>query len=152
LGLARFAPAGQESLTKQFDDNSVMGTADYLAPEQALNLHEGDFRADLYSLGATFYALLGGEPPFANGTVAQKLLWHQMRDPAPASERRPEVPNAISWIVARLMAKEPNQRFASCAELAEALEPFCEGPYPVDPAGPRSGRLSAANASPYVKA
>src|SRR5262249_678012 len=118
--------------------------------EQAISLHEVDFRADLYSLGATFYALLVGEPPFASGTVTQKLLWHQMRDPTPITERRPEVPNAVSWIVARLMAKEPHQRFPSCLELAEALEPFSTGPPPVDVAEPRSGRLRG-KPSPYVK-
>src|SRR5262245_48055356 len=100
MGLARFAPEGQDSLTRQFDDNTVMGTADYLSPEQALNLHNVDARADIYSLGATLYALLVGEAPFASGTVTQKLLWHQMRDPTPVDQRREDVPAEVADVVA----------------------------------------------------
>jgi putative heme-binding domain-containing protein len=125
LGLARFAPEGEESLTRKFDQNVVMGTADYLAPEQALHLHDADLRADIYSLGATFYALLAGEPPFPEGTAAQKLLWHQMRTPEPIHERRPDVPVAVSEIIATMMAKLPADRMQSCAEVAVLLEPWC---------------------------
>src|SRR4051812_10747226 len=119
LGLARFAPNGAESVTKKFDENMVMGTADYLAPEQALSLHDVDHRADVYSLGATLYALLAGEPPFHAGTITQKLLWHQMRDPTPLTRRRPDVPEEVCEVVARMMAKTADERYASCAEVAE---------------------------------
>jgi serine/threonine protein kinase/WD40 repeat protein len=150
LGLARFSPNGAESLTKQFDENVVMGTADYLAPEQALNLHDVDHRADVYSLGATLYTLLAGEPPFHAGTVTQKLLWHQMRDPKPIRERRPDVPQELADVVARMMAKTPEERYDSCAEVAEALEPFCDGPVPQGggPAGARAGDSTASYLKP----
>jgi serine/threonine protein kinase len=139
LGLARYAPEGTESLTRQFDEGVVMGTADYLAPEQALNLHAVDSRADVYSLGATLYALLAGEPPFAAGTVTQKLLWHQMREPRPLRQACPQVPEALERLVARMMVKDPARRFQSLAAVADALEPFCTGPVP--PGASRSGIL-----------
>jgi serine/threonine protein kinase len=136
LGLARFAPEGQESVTRQFDENMVMGTADYLSPEQGLNLHAVDHRADIYSLGSTLYALLAGEPPFHTGTVTQKLLWHQMRDPKPLRQRRPDVPEAVAEVVEHMMAKSPDDRYQSAAEVAEALEPFSAGPTPQAPNAP----------------
>lgn len=151
MGLARFTPEGQESLTKKFDENTVMGTADYLAPEQALNLHHVDSRADIYSLGATLYALLAGEPPFASGTVTQKLLWHQMRDPTPLHERRSDVPEEVELIVATMMAKDIQQRYQSAAEVAEVLSAFCSTtPTPQGPARPGSG--TGTRTSPYVRA
>src|SRR5207245_5250809 len=82
LGLARFFYDEDDLLTKKFDEN-VLGTADYLAPEQALDSHSVDIRADIYSLGGTFYFCLAGLAPFAEGTVAQKLIWHQTRQPRP---------------------------------------------------------------------
>jgi len=127
LGLARFAPQGQESVTKKFDENMVMGTADFLAPEQAINLHNVDSRADIYSLGATLYTLLAGEPPFGDGTVTQKLLWHQMRDPVRLEERNRNVPVEVADIVHTMMEKDPNARYQHAIEVAEALEPFCAG-------------------------
>jgi serine/threonine protein kinase len=151
MGLARFTPQGQDSLTKQFDDNSVMGTADYLAPEQALSLHNVDARADIYSLGATLYALLAGEAPFASGTVTQKLLWHQMRDPTPLDQRRPEVPPEVADLVAGMMAKDISQRYQSAAEVAEELAPFCATtPTPQGPA--RLNQSNGTGSSSYVKA
>jgi serine/threonine protein kinase len=80
MGLARFFHDEEDVLTKKYDEN-VLGTADYLAPEQALDSHAVDIRADIYSLGATFYFCLTGKTPFSEGTVAQKLIWHQTRAP-----------------------------------------------------------------------
>src|SRR5207237_3319703 len=73
MGLARFFHDEEDLLTKKYDEN-VLGTADYLAPEQAVDSHNVDIRADIYSLGDTFYFMLTGSPPFADGTVAQKLI------------------------------------------------------------------------------
>src|SRR6516165_9091925 len=91
MGLARFFHDEEDILTKKYDEN-VLGTADYLAPEQALDSHGVDSRADIYSLGATFYFILSGRTPFTEGTVAQKLIWHQTRQPKRIKEVRPEVP------------------------------------------------------------
>src|SRR5262249_22423716 len=124
LGLARYAPEGQESLTKKFDENAVMGTADYLAPEQALNLHAVDGRADVYGLGPTRSALWPGPPPSHEGTVPQKLLWPQMREPRPLRSLRPEVPEGLAPLIALMMAKAPEARPADLAEVADSLLPF----------------------------
>ncbi len=132
LGLARFSPRGEESLTQKFDENAVMGTADYLAPEQALNMHDVDIRVDVYSLGATLYALLAGAPPFHAGTVTQKLLWHQMREPKPLRSIRPDVPAELEAVIKRMMAKAPEDRYEAPWDVAEALLPWSEGPFPPD--------------------
>lgn len=127
LGLARFYHDNEDLLTVKYDEKNVLGTADYVAPEQALNSHEVDIRADIYSLGATFYFLLTGQPPFAGGKIAQKLIWHQVRQPRPIREVRPEVPEEVAAIVARMLAKDPARRFQSPQEVSDALSPWvCE--------------------------
>ncbi|HVK14592.1 MAG TPA: serine/threonine-protein kinase, partial [Gemmataceae bacterium] len=132
LGLARFFNDDEDMLTKKFDEN-VLGTADYLAPEQAIDSHAVDGRADIYSLGATFYFLLTGGPPFADGTVAQKLLWHQNRSPKPVREARPDVSADVAAVLQKMMAKKPEDRYQTPAELAEALLPFTQTPIPPPP-------------------
>jgi serine/threonine protein kinase len=150
LGLARFTPDGQESVTRQFDENLVMGTADYLAPEQAVSLHNVDSRADVYSLGATFYALLSGEPPFHQGTITQKLLWHQMRDPPPLRDRRPDVPDEVAALVAAMMAKSTQERVQTASEVAALVGPWCAGgPNPQGPPAP-GGRPGGTTASYFL--
>jgi serine/threonine protein kinase len=132
MGLARFFHDEEDLLTKKFEEN-VLGTADYLAPEQALDSHAVDIRADIYSLGATFYFCLTGRTPFAEGTVAQKLIWHQTRQPKPIRQLRPLTPEGVSAIVDRMMAKDPNQRFQTPAAVAEALAPWTQTPIPPPP-------------------
>jgi eukaryotic-like serine/threonine-protein kinase len=132
LGLARFFNDDEDLLTKKYDE-SVLGTADYLAPEQAVDSHTVDGRADIYSLGATFYFLLTGQPPFAEGTVAQKLLWHQSKSPRPVREVRAQVPEPVARVVARMMAKKPEDRYQTPGELADALLPFTQTPIPPPP-------------------
>jgi serine/threonine protein kinase len=132
LGLARFFNDDQDLLTKKYDE-SVLGTADYLAPEQAVDSHTVDGRADIYSLGATFFFLLTGNPPFAEGTVAQKLLWHQTRNPKPIREVRPAVTPEMARVLEKMMAKKPEDRYATPAQLAEALLPFTQTPIPPPP-------------------
>jgi len=132
LGLARFFNDDQDLLTKKYDE-TVLGTADYLAPEQAIDSHTVDGRADIYSLGATFYFLLTGNPPFAEGTVAQKLLWHQNRTPKPVRETRAEVPADVAAVLGRMMAKKPEDRYQTPAHLAEALLKFTQTPIPPPP-------------------
>src|SRR5581483_6918273 len=83
MGLARFYKDHADQLTLKYDDKIVLGTADYVAPEQVANSHAVDIRADIYALGATFYFLLAGHPPFPTGTVSQKLLWHRTKDTTP---------------------------------------------------------------------
>src|SRR5262249_40576230 len=73
-------------------DGALTGTADYLAPEQIKNPAAVDIRADLYSLGCTFYYLLTGHPPFPGASLMQKLLQHAQNEPAPLQSRQPDVP------------------------------------------------------------
>jgi len=121
LGLARFfSDAAEASLTKEFGD-TVLGTADYLAPEQALDSHDVDARADIYSLGQTFYFLLTGHPPFPEGTVAQRLMAHQMKAPEPIATTRPDVPPSLVAIIDKMTAKKPLQRYQTAKEVAETL-------------------------------
>jgi len=120
LGLARFFH-GQDSGVGSAVGGEVVGTVDYMSPEQGLNSAEVDIRADIYSLGATFYYCLTGRTPFEGGHTAQKLLWHQMREPAPIQNIRRDVPQQVIDIVRRMMAKDPAQRFQTPAELLLAL-------------------------------
>jgi tRNA A-37 threonylcarbamoyl transferase component Bud32 len=129
LGLARLTHDTEDNLTRQNDEN-VLGTADYLAPEQAMDSHTVDIRADIYSLGATFYFLLTASPPFPEGSVAQKLIWHQNRQPRPVQSLRPEVPDELAAVVERMMAKEPAKRYATPAEVMAALAPWVAAPIP----------------------
>jgi eukaryotic-like serine/threonine-protein kinase len=122
MGLARnFLDESEEVLTR-----GVLGTPDYLAPEQSRDSHNVDIRADIYSLGCTFYYLLTGAPPFPEGSVAQKLLWHQTRPPTPVRSFRPEVPEGVAAVLHRMLAKDPAQRFQTPAEVAEALSPWTQ--------------------------
>ena len=133
LGLARFFNDDNDLLTLKYDENNVLGTADYVAPEQAINSHEVDIRADIYSLGATFYFLLAGQPPFPEGKAAQKLIWHQMKEPTPVHELRPEVPKELSALVAKMLTKKPAGRHATPADVMAALEPWAKGEPPIPP-------------------
>jgi WD40 repeat protein len=102
----------------------VLGTVDYIAPEQADNPHEADIRSDIYSLGCTLYHLLAGRPPFATGTALQKVLAHREKNPQPLTELRPDLPEGFMPVLERMMAKDPRQRYQTPAEVAIALEPF----------------------------
>ena len=97
-------------LTRKYDDN-VLGTADYLAPEQADDSHAVDVRADIYSLGGTFYFLLTGKTPFGEGTVPQKLMWHRTRRPKPVSDFRGDVPDGVQAVIDKMMSKDPEAGF-----------------------------------------
>ncbi|MBL8793122.1 MAG: protein kinase [Planctomycetia bacterium] len=102
----------------------MMGTPDYMAPEQALDFHTADIRADIYSLGCSLCFLLTGQPPFPGGTLAQKLLRHQQAAPLDIRKLRPEVPPALIAVIGKMLAKRPDDRYQTPGELAEALAPF----------------------------
>ena len=121
MGLARFRePEAADELTKKFDADSVLGTADFLAPEQAVDSTNVDGRADIYALGGTFHFLLTGKPPFEAPTVAEKLLAHQMKPP-PSIDH---VPVEVERIIRQMMAKKPDDRFQQPLEIVEALQPW----------------------------
>lgn len=125
LGLAASEDGGNDRLTR---DGAVLGTPDYLAPEQARDPRSADRRADLYGLGCTLYHLLAGRPPFADRGRVGKLLAHHDEEPARIEELRPDVSTQLAVVVRRLTAKDPAKRFATALDAASALAPFCAAP------------------------
>ncbi len=122
MGLALLPQSNVDDTTPLTDAGAVMGTPDYASPEQARRAHGVDIRADLYSLGCTFYFLLTGRAPFPGGTLSEKLVKHQLDDPEPVEQVRPEVPAGVGAVIRRLMAKPPEDRYQTPGELAAALE------------------------------
>ena len=105
--------------------STVMGTPDYLAPEQARNSHDVDIRADIYSLGCTLYFALTGKPPFAQSRTAfDKVLAHYQSEPPSLTLFRDDLPDGVLEIVAKMMSKTPADRYATPAEVATVLLPF----------------------------
>ncbi len=119
MGLARLV-GDEASLTLDNNEN-VLGTADYLPPEQALNSHTADQRADIYSLGCTLYFLLTGHPPFPDGTISERLLKHQVEQAPSIFKDRPEAPPGLVNICNRMMAKKPEDRFQTAGIVAQRL-------------------------------
>ncbi len=124
LGLVRSEADASQGLTRQLDNRSILGTADYVAPEQAVDSSNVDIRADLYSLGATLYFLLAGRPLFPEGRTAQKLVWQQIKDPIPVTRFRPEIPAELGEVVHTLLRKRPEDRYQIPAEVFDALAPW----------------------------
>jgi molecular chaperone DnaK len=125
LGLARLAwrrgqppPADEEAVT---EENQIVGTVDYMSPEQADNSGEVDERSDIYSLGCTLYRLLTGKPPYGGDSFVQKLVAHR-RDPIPSlcAERR-DVPESLDRVYQRMLGKRPRDRFPTMLAAIEAM-------------------------------
>ncbi len=120
LGLAMFSEDDRPSLSAKYDD-SVVGTADYLAPEQARNSQNVDSRADIYSLGCTLYFLLTGQPPFPEGSIAERLLKHQTEQPPSLYDLRSDAPPAVVELCRRMMIKDPAQRIQQASQVADEI-------------------------------
>jgi serine/threonine protein kinase len=137
-------------------EGDLLGTPDYMAPEQWQNVRGTDTRADIYSLGCTLYFLLTGTTPFDGDTVNELLAAH-VSEEAPALDRvRPDVPRELAAVVARMVAKDPARRYQQPAEVARALTPFlkaggkatAEGAVPAEPSDAPSGRTEALGRPP----
>ena len=105
---------------------SVMGTPDFMSPEQVSDPQRTDVRSDIYSLGATLYYLLAGQPPFATGSVSDRLKRLSDSEPQSIQSLRPDVPTELARIVHKMLSKEPIGRYQTAQEVAVALAPFVE--------------------------
>lgn len=153
MGLARSQTpdANEDGKTELTQAHSVMGTPDFIAPEQIDDPRKADARTDIYSLGCTFYYLLAGRPPFPDGAWEEKLFCHRKIEPQPIEQRRPDVPLALGTVLRKMMAKRPEDRFPTCAAVAETLAPFrgIARPMPVMTDG-RAGPQTPTNAGPLT--
>ena len=126
MGMALLLHTADPNSSAQTMQGTLMGTPDYIAPEQAMDSHQVDIRADLYSLGCTFYFLLCGRPPYAEYPLLKKLMMHQAGQPRLVRVVQPDVPVEVEAIVSKLMAKRPEDRFQTPGELVTALEDLAQ--------------------------
>jgi serine/threonine-protein kinase len=119
LGITRLGGRPQEEINGQGE--RVLGSVDYLAPEQAMESHDFDHRADIYSLGCTLYFLLTGHPPFPEGTLTERIVKHQMQQPPSILRERRDAPTGLVKICEKMMAKRPQDRFQSAEEVSRVL-------------------------------
>jgi len=149
MGLARIdggdnTPGGDSGTDELTKSGSILGTTDYMSPEQALNTKRADQRADIYSLGATLYCLLIGRPMYRGETAMEKLLAHREQAIPELQAARADVPVALDAIYQRMVAKAPEDRYPSMTALIADLEECLaasggrEGPLP--PRAPRRRR------------
>ncbi|MEM9369458.1 MAG: serine/threonine-protein kinase, partial [Planctomycetota bacterium] len=118
MGLARIGWSGSE----ESNSKRLTGTADFIAPEQALNSQSVDARADIYSLGCSWYFLLTGKPPFQGSNMQQKLAKHQTAPVPDVRELREDCPSNVAAVISRMMAKRPADRPPSAVELLEQIK------------------------------
>ncbi len=125
----------------------IMGTPDFISPEQANDARRVDIRSDIYSLGATLYYLLSGRVPFDDGSVMHKLKSHAQVEPAPLDSVRDDVPQELAAILSRMMAKDPDERYLTPKEVADALESFLRTWRPGEEISQRQEPTSGGNMS-----
>lgn len=119
LGLARSVDDTLETnITRA---GTTVGTVDYMSPEQARNSKSADIRSDLYSLGCTWYQMLTGEPPYPEGSLTNKLQAHAIKPIPDPREKNPNVPEGLTAVLQRLMAKKAEDRYQTPAELLDDL-------------------------------
>lgn len=134
LGLARLNSApGSSQLTQA---GGILGTVDYMPPEQAVDSAAIDARADIYSLGCTLYFLLTGAPPYTGPSLMSVLLKHRDADVPLVRDVRPDAPEELERVCRRMMAKDPAERYQTMTDVAAALEPLAGGHAAATPATP----------------
>jgi len=136
FGLAKATSEGpvEKGLTHE---GQMLGTPDFIAPEQSLDATKADIRADIYSLGCTLHYLLAGSPPFQGTSLYEVLQAHHSIEAKPLNLVRPHVPWELAAVVAKMMAKDPARRYQTPGEVAQALKPFYK---------PGGSELAAGNA------
>src|SRR5262249_49285660 len=126
LGRALFdenMPEGEPD-TQLTGEGVLLGTPDYLAPEQARNAHGADIRADIYSLGCVLYQALAGQPPFPDTNMLAQIIRHATEMPKPLREHNADVPDGLEQIVNFMLAKDPDQRYPTPGKAAAVLQIF----------------------------
>ena len=121
MGMARVIGQGEPAEEETNGAAGLVGTVDFMAPEQATQSPDFDHRADLYSLGCTLYYLLTGHPPFPEGTVPERIVKHQSQEPRSILDERPTAPRDLVRICREMMAKNPAERFQSAEEVSRRL-------------------------------
>lgn len=139
FGLARFA-SETEVDGRLTSAGTIVGTLDYMAPEQARMARGADVRSDIFGLGCTYFEALTGRLPFDGQTAAEKLMSRALEDAPPASRFRREIPAEIDAVVAKMLARDPAQRYQTPTEVANAVSPYAINE---SPAAAPSGRGSS---------
>jgi len=109
-------------------DGTVLGTYEYMSPEQSHESHAADPRSDVYALGCTFYHCLTGHPPFVDKSPVRLVMRHATEAPAAVTAAVTDAPHAVAEAVATMLAKSPDERFQSMADVAHALDPYADEP------------------------
>jgi serine/threonine-protein kinase len=162
LGLARLPRRPADADSSLTEPGCLMGTADFMAPEQGRDARTADARADVYSLGCSLYYLLTARLPFPGGTASEKLLRHHLEEPAPLEQLQPAVSPALAAVVRKMMARHPADRYQTAAEVAIALtavheaadKPASASPLEAAPAAPQptsGGRSASVPAPPWPR-
>jgi eukaryotic-like serine/threonine-protein kinase len=132
MGLARFFLDPTDNLTQRLDKGAVVGTVDFIAPEQAIQNASVDARADIYSLGATLYTLVTGKLPY-EGSTSEKLRSLQIKPPPALIDELPNIDPQLSEVVRKMMSKNISERFQSTTQVVRALNPWAKTPIRVKP-------------------
>jgi tRNA A-37 threonylcarbamoyl transferase component Bud32 len=151
LGIARLAatePAGPSTHPDLTQAGAILGTVDFMAPEQAIDSKTADHRADIYSLGCTLYFLLTGAAPYTGKTIVEKIVAHRECEVPSLLTLRPDAPLGLNELVRRMMAKTPAQRISTMAEAAQALEWLLER---AEPSWSAEFELHSAVSAPQEK-
>ena len=155
MGLARFEPlldSPTDSTTRASMTASgvIMGTVDYMSPEQALNSRNADARSDIYSLGCTMYFLLTGTTMFAGETLMEKIIAHREQPVPKLREKAPEVPAGLDAVFQKMVARNPDDRYQTMKQLGEDLDACIAGRRPSAQAAPWSDLVDRVKAKPAL--
>ncbi|MGH7269703.1 MAG: serine/threonine-protein kinase, partial [Polyangiaceae bacterium] len=121
FGISKARDAGPSGLTQT---SALIGSPYYMAPEQMMSAKSVDARADIWAIGIILYELLAGEPPFVAESMPEVVYLVTQRDPPPLRDKRPDVPEGLADVIARCLARSPDDRYADVAKMAAALVPF----------------------------